>query len=44
MCVCIYIYILYLENGIDEPVCRAAVEMSTEDILVGPEWEGRGVG
>ena len=33
----INVYIWYLENCTDEPVCRAAVEMSTEDILVGTE-------
>ena len=33
----INVYIWYLENGTNEPVFRAAIEMSTEDILVA-QW------
>ena len=38
----INVYIWYLENGTNEPVFRAAIEMSTEDILVGTVGEVEG--
>ena len=36
------VYIWYLENSTNEPLFRAAIEMSTEDILVGTVREVEG--